>query len=338
MKKGRKKSPLRRIIWILLILAVIGAVGYFVIFKQINAAVTVTYDTYTVKRGDISNSLSFSGSMSAKNYETLSADKSGTVRKIYVTEAEPVVKDQRLIRLSTGEIIKASFDGQVNEISVEEGDEVTANQNLIQIVDFSQMTVSLRVDEYSISKIHVGQACRISLTALGTTLNSEIAHINRISSSNGNTAYYTVSCEATVSDDVLPGMQVTVTIPLEEASDAIILSKSAVSFAGDNSAFVLVQDSNGEMQRVAVQIGVDNDNYVEITDGLTEGQTVYKVAETKSNANSGLLSGLSSLMNNGQNQNNSNQTRNSQRNYSGQNNGFPNGGNFGGSNRPGGMP
>lgn len=338
MKKRKKKSLVARIVRLVLILAVLGLVGYFGIWKQINKEITVTYDTYTTRRGDISNSLSFSGSMSVKNSETLSADKAGTVRKIYVSETESVTKDQRLIRLSTGEMIKASFDGQVNEIGVEEGDEVEANENLIQIVDFSKMTVSLRVDEYSISKIKLGMACRISFTALGTVVESEIAHINRISSSNGNTAYYTVSCDVDVTEDVLPGMQVTVTIPLEEATDTVIISKNALSFTGDNSAYVLVKDDSGEMQRVQVAVGVDNDNYVEITDGLTEGQTVYKVAETKDTSSGGLFSGLSAMMNSNQNQNSNQQNRNSQRSMNGNFPGggnFPSGGNFSGGRMPG---
>lgn len=332
MKGAKKKKRGRRIIRLLLLLLVVGAVGYFVVFRGVNQAVTVTYDTYTTRKGNISNTLSFSGSMSAKNYETLSADKAGTVRKIYVSEAEAVKKDERLIRLSTGEILKASFDGQVNEIAVSEGDDVTANQNLIQIVDFSEMTVSIRVDEYSISKVYLGQPCKVNLTALGTSFDTEIAHINRISSSNGNTAYYSVSCDVAVTEDVLPGMQVTVTIPLEEAEDAVILSKSALSFAGDNSAYVLVSGENGEMSRVPVVVGVDNDNYVEITSGLTEGQTVYKVAEQKTSGNTGLFAGLQSLTS-GSGQNNPGQ------NNSNRNQNFPrsNSGNFGGGNM-GGMP
>ena len=328
---GKKKRG-RRIVRLLLLLLVLGAVGYFVIFRGVNKAVTVTYDTYTTRKGNISNTLNFSGSMSAKNYETLSADNGGLVRKIYVSEAQSVKKDERLIRLSTGEMIKASFDGQVNQISVSEGDEVTANQNLIQIVDFSEMTVSIRVDEYSISKVYLGQPCKVNLTALGTSFDTEIAHINRISSSNGNTAYYTVSCDVNVTDDVLPGMQVTVTIPLQEASDAIILNKSALSFAGDNSAYVLISGENGEMTQVPVTVGVDNDNYVEIASGLTEGQTVYKIAEKKTTGNTGLFSGLQGLSNS--NQTNT-QRNNSNRNYSG-NYQRNSGGNFGGM-PPGGM-
>ena len=45
----------------------------------------------------------------------------------------------------------------------------------------------------------------IAVTALGETFDSEITHINRISASQGSTAYYTVTCEMDVTEDVLPG-------------------------------------------------------------------------------------------------------------------------------------
>ena len=96
----------------------------------------------------------------------------------------------------------------------------------------------------------------------------------------------------TVTDDVLPGMQATVTIPEEEAVDAVILNKEALSFDETNSAYVLMESEDGEMERVYVETGVDNDNYVEITSGLADGDTVYVLEETQTSSSSGLLSSI----------------------------------------------
>ena len=62
-------------------------------------------------------------------------------------------------------------------------------------------------------------------------------------------SYYTVTAAVTVTDDVLPGMQATVTIPEEEAVDAVILNKEALSFDETNSAYVLMESASGEMER-----------------------------------------------------------------------------------------
>lgn len=294
-KKKKRKKRFRKVIVWLVLLAVLGAAGYFILWPRLTASATITYDTYTARTGTISNALSFSGSVSVKNNETLTADSAAIVRQIYVTERQKVSRDDKLMRLSNGTTLRAGFDGEVNEISVAEGDSVSMNASLIQIVDFEHMTISMRVDEYSISDLEVGQDCTVTIKALGEAFDSQIAQINRIPTGGGSTAYYTVTVELSVSENVLPGMQATVSIPMEEAVDAVILNKDALSFGRDNSAYVLMQDKSGAMQQVAVEVGVDNDNYVAITSGLKAGDTVYKQAEAEASAASGLMSLFSSL-------------------------------------------
>lgn len=292
-KPKKKRRWLRRLItWLVLLTVAAGAFALFVL-PTWQAEATTTYVKYTASRGTISNALSFSGSVSVVNNETLTAGAAATVRTVYVAEGDQVEIGDKLMRLSSGETLEASFDGTVNELSVEEGDEVAAGASLIQIVDFAHMKVTMRVDEYQISQVSEGQACRITVTALGETFDSEITHINRISASQGSTAYYTVTCEMDVTEDVLPGMAVTVTIPQEEAVDVVVLSKDALSFDVDNSAYVLRQTAEGVMEKVPVEIGVDNDNYVEITAGLSEGDEVYAEETTSASASTGLSSLMS---------------------------------------------
>ncbi len=294
IKRKRTRKRIRKLIaWIIFIALAAGAVNLFVI-RELKAAATLTYDSFTAARGSISNSMSFSGSIAVVNDETLTSDAAATVRKIYVTEGEAVAAEQRLIRLSDGEILRAGFNGEVNEISVEEGDDVAANQSLIEVVDFQNLQVSIRVDEYSMASVSVGQQCNVTVLALNQTFESEITHINRIPSGGGSTAYYTVTAEFSGSTEALPGMQVTVVIVKNEAQNAVILSSDALSFGPSNSAYVLMKNEAGEMEQVAVEIGVDNDNYVEITAGLDAGATVYKAVETAQDGG-GLLSIFSSL-------------------------------------------
>lgn len=277
-QKKRKRLIKKIVLWIIL-LAIAALAVRFILWPKLMAEATITYDKYTARIGTISNALSFNGTVSVKNNETHSAESAATVRQVFVKEEQQVKKDDKLMRLSDGTNIKASFDGQVNTIGVEVGDEVSMGTNLIQIVDFNNMTVSLRVDEYDISSVKVGQACNVTVKALGQTFPSTISHINRVAASMGNTAYYTVTAELTVTDDVLPGMQVTVSIPQEEALDSIILNQSALSFAPDNSAYVLMYDETSTLQQVPVELGIKNESYVEITAGLNDGDEVYKVAD-----------------------------------------------------------
>ena len=326
-QQKKRKRLLKKIILWLLLLALLGAVGYFVVWPKLTAGATLTYDKYTARIGTITNALTFNGSVSVKNNETHSAEAAATVRQIFVKEEQRVKKDDRLMRLSDGTNIKASFDGQVNAISVDVGDKVSAGDSLIQIVDFQNMTVSLRVDEYDISSVRVGQECTVTVTALKESFPSVISHINRVSSSMGNTAYYTVTAELAVSENVLPGMQATVSILQSEAQNSVILRQDALSFAPNNSAYVLMYDENQALKEVPVELGISNESYVEIKAGLKDGDEVYKLHKASESAG-GLFGSFGSMMGGGQTNNRQNNRQNSggMSNFGGGNYG----GNFGG--------
>ena len=282
--KPRKKRILRKILLFLVLLLILGGVGLYAYFS-LKMEYTVTYDSYTATTGSISNALSFSGNLSLVDSASYVANGSGTVRTLYVAAGDDVKEDQKLLRLSTGQTVTADFDGRVNVLSVEEGDEVSQGDALVQIADFSHMKVAFRVDEYDIGEVSVGQDCTVTVTALERTFESKVDAIDYISSSNGNVAYYTATAYVDVDEGVLPGMQVTVTIPSEVAENVVILKVDALSFDFTNQAFVWMRDEAGELYQVYVTTGVSNGNYIEITEGLQDGDVVYAEAKADQNAN-----------------------------------------------------
>ena len=291
-KNGKKKKRiLRKILVILIVLILLGGAGVYV-WAKLKDKYTVTYDEYTATTGTISNSLSFSGSLALKDSATYTAGSSATVRNVYVANGDPVKKGDKLVRLSTGTTYTADFDGKVNIVSVKVGDEVAAGDTLVQIADFEHMQVSFRVDEYDIGDVSVGERCTVTATATERTFESSVKTINYISSSTGNVAYYTATADVDVDGNVYPGMQVTVTIPQEEAVDVVILKADALSFTLENKAFVYKKAENGSLVESDVEVGVSNGNYVEIKAGLQSGETVYVEVEEEEDSLTGLLSGL----------------------------------------------
>ena len=292
-KKGKKrwKTILRRLVVTVVLLAVLALAGLLGI-RALRQEYAVTYDGYTAAIGSITNALSYSGSLQLVNSATYTAGSGATVRSVYVAEGDRVQAGDKLMRLSSGETVTAGFDGTVNQVYAAPGDEVNANASLVQLADFTHMKVSLRIDEYDIAQVGVGTACRVTTTATSQTFDSEISSINYISSSTGSVASYTATVLVEVGDGIYPGMQVTVTIPQEEAENVVVLKEEALSFTDTNSAFVYMKAADGTMTEVPVEVGVSNGNYVEIRSGLREGDTVYAVAKTTTTTSGGLLSGL----------------------------------------------
>lgn len=289
--KPRKRKLARRIILIVLLLALVGGIGWYA-YNALKREYTTTYDTYTATTGSISNALSFSGNLSLIESASYTAASSSTVKTVYAPAGTVVKEGDRLLRLANGETVTADFDGRVNVLDLAEGDSVAVGDTLVQVADFTHLRVTFRVDEYDISDVAVGQACTVTVTSLEKEYQSSIAAIDYISASTGNVAYYTATAYVDVDGDALPGMQVTVTIPQEEAKDVVILKVDALSFDGSNQAFVYMKNDAGELAQVNVTTGVSNGNYIEITSGLSDGDEVYVEAKAEETGSAGLLSGL----------------------------------------------
>ena len=114
----------------------------------------------------------------------------------------------------------------------------------------------------------------------GAVYDSVISKIDYVSYTGNNVAYYTTTVDVDTGDteNIYPGMQATVTVPLEEANNVTVLKMEALSTARDNTAFVYKQAADGTMERVPVTVGVSNGNYVEIREGVADGETIYAVA------------------------------------------------------------
>ncbi len=294
VKRKKKHRALRRVIVIVLVLLILGGAGYTVL-RGLREEYTVTYEGYTASRGTISNSLSFTGSMQLVDSKTYTASESAKVREVYVSAGDEVQEGDRLVRLSTGEILKADFTGTVNKVEAAAGDEVGPEDTLVQLADFRHMRVSFRIGEGSIGEVAVGQACRVTVTSAGATFEAQVSTIDYASYSGNNVAYYTATVDVDTSgtEQIYPGMQATIVLPQEEAANVVVLRMNAVSTAADNTAFVYKQAGDGSIYQVPVTVGVSNGNYVEIRSGVSEGETVYAVAKKEEK-----LTGLAGLFSN----------------------------------------
>ena len=299
-KRGRKRKILKRIIWMLVILLVLAIVGWSV-YSRLMAEYKITYDPYTATTGSISNSLSFTGSMQLIDSASYTASSDTKVREIYVSVGDKVKDGDKLMRLNGGETIEAEFDGTVSSIDVAKGDEVASGDSLITVADFDHMVVSVRIGESNIGQVAVGQNCKVTVSSAGANFESVIETIDYATYTGNNVAYYTatVKVDTADADNVWPGMQATVTVPLEEAQNVTVLKMDALSTARDNTAYVYKENADGEMEEVAVTVGVSNGNYVEIKEGVTSGETVYKIAE-KEEEETGLAALFSGLFTNRQ--------------------------------------
>ena len=139
-----------------------------------------------------------------------------------------------------------------------------------------EMDIDLSVDELDILNVEEGQSVTVTLDALeDQEFTGEITKVSHIGSNSGGSTKYTVTCQIDKSDDMLVGMNATAVIDVDSADNVLTIPLSAVQ-EENGTSYVYTTNDNGTLGgKTTVTTGLSDDTNVEITNGLSEGQTVY---------------------------------------------------------------
>ena len=190
--------------------------------------------------------------------------------------------------------ITSTIDGEVIEKNLEVGDNIsgvsssgTSVSYPAVIYDRSQLTFDMDIDEKDISKIQVGQKVEITADALdGESFTGVVDKINiNGTTTSGHTSYPVTVLVDGSPEELYPGMNVSAKIIVEEAGSVLTLPVEAVE-RGDTVLVALpgCLDENGNVADLSaveerqVTLGRNDDNYIEIVDGLEEGEVVVALS------------------------------------------------------------
>ena len=281
MRAVRKVRRLIRTLFLLLLLAAAAGALYLYLLPMLESSSVNTYEAYTVRRGGVETENSFSATISVASSEThKNTSRATAIREIYVKNGQAVRKGDKLMQLDNGELLRAGLDGVVTEMRFDTTDWLWNNVDLIRISDLTHLKVSLSVDEYDVRNVSAGQKCYVTIVPTGEVYETEISHVDRVSSSSGQVAFYTVTAELTVPQSVLPGMTASVTIPSDRAENALILDMAALAFDEEKQPYVLQKNDAG-YQKIPVTTGLSDGVQVQILSGLSEGDMVWAVSGTE---------------------------------------------------------
>lgn len=205
--------------------------------------------------------------------------------------------------------IKAPIQGTIIEKNVKAGDKIdntSSSKTLCVIADLSTIIFTINVDELDIDKIELNQ--RVDITADALPNKRFDGFVNNISingsTSNGVTTY-PVEIVVNTPEGLLPGMNVNAEIVIAEKSNVITVPVSAVMRGNtvyvkdDKGASKKEEGEKGRMnavpegfRAVKVTTGLNDDNNIEITEGLSEGDVVYVRVQTTTTTNQMMQGGM----------------------------------------------
>lgn len=156
----------------------------------------------------------------------------------------------------------------------------TDMQTILSICPGKTVTVSVSVDESSILSLEVGQEASVSVDALGDeTFFGTVTEIDTTGSTSGGVTLYTAVITLDKAERMLAGMSASVTIKIEGVENALLIPSDALTQTSSSSyVYTSYNAQTGELGgMIEVATGLNNGSSVEITGGLSEGDTIYYI-------------------------------------------------------------
>ncbi|MBP3232707.1 MAG: efflux RND transporter periplasmic adaptor subunit [Anaerovibrio sp.] len=247
--------------------------------------------------------VAYLNSIGAKSQEELE-----DARYTYDTAASSLEKSQSDLSET---IITAPMDGiVVGEPKTAGTMAVQGNSNptvIMTIADLSKKQILAKVDETDIGTVKVGQNATFTVdTYTGKTFTAKVSKISQTdvtnswntnsstssssSSSSASVIYYYVVLDVDDPENLLlPAMTARVEIVTSEKENALVVPISALK-TDTKGSYVVISLPDGTTENRYVSTGIYSDEYVEIEDGLSDGDIVaitYKAKKT-STSNAGI--------------------------------------------------
>lgn len=257
--------------WVLVIagLAVVGFVGNTLLSQK-----TVPYESVRAKTSDITTWYSFAGNIEANNRETILSQRSATIDEIFVAEGELVAKGKDLLNPSSGDNPEAGMDGEVAEIFVEENETVSPGTKLMTLVDYTDLEVSVKVDEYELAAVTPGKEVQVRISAIDQVFPGVVERIAKEGTIQNGVTYFLAVVKLEYQEALKVGMSAEVTLLKNEVKNAITLPMTAIQFNEDNTAYVYKKNAEGLPAKSPIETGINDGTTVEILGGVTVDEEI----------------------------------------------------------------
>jgi len=206
--------------------------------------------------------------------------------------------------------IRAPVDGTVVSRNMDVGQTVAASFQAPTIFliaqDLTKMQVDTNVDESDVGPVRLGQKASFTVDAYpGVVFPGAVAQIRQAPINVQNVISYDGGIQVANEDlKLFPGMTTNVRILTGRASGALRIPAAALRFRpagasaaraksatpppqksaggpGQAKSVVYILDNGGEPKSMPVKLGLSDGNYLEVLDGLAEGQRVIVGAASK---------------------------------------------------------
>ncbi len=171
-------------------------------------------------------------------------------------------------------VVCAAYSGVITEIEIEAGDTVQGGSRLVSLNQYDEITVHVTVEDEERESIAIGDTVPLMFSAFPEeAFTGAVSDIGEAVVGTDSVAY---EVEIKVAGDVsglYGGMTAEATFLTEAKENVLYVSRRAV-LQEEGKSYVLQRDSEGNVIHKEVKTGFTDGRYVEIKEGLEEGEKV----------------------------------------------------------------
>ena len=185
-------------------------------------------------------------------------------------------------RLSNLEVsyanVKAPIDGVIASRSIKPGNFVQINTPIFRIVDIDQLEATLNVPERELATLKAGLPVELQVDALaGKTFTGIVDRVSPVVDAGSGT-FRVIAAFNNASGQLQPGMFGRLRIDYDRRANALAIPRAALIEDDTKPSVFVVRD--GKALRVALTVGHVEDGWVEVREGLKEGEQVVVAGKT----------------------------------------------------------
>lgn len=165
--------------------------------------------------------------------------------------------------------VTAPISGKVESCSAEVYDRASTNGELCVISGEGEKKVTFYVTQRMLENLAVGDSLTVEKS--GNAYNAVIDEVNTMV--DDSTGMFKVEAQLTDTDNnAATGSTVKLTVTTGKAENVMTIPVDAVYYSGGKAYVYLYED--GKAKKASIEVGINDDDYVEVTDGLSADDLV----------------------------------------------------------------
>lgn len=191
--------------------------------------------------------------------------------------------------------IYSPVSGIVIDKMVLKGQNIMAGMELYKIADLSTVWIQAEVYQYELPWIKLGESADIELSYLpGKTYKGQITYIYPYLGMESKTVKVRIEVKNTPTIDFKQGMFANVNINSPISVESVAVPDQAIIHTGKRDV-VIISIGNGYFEPRDVKLGVTADGYVQILDGIHEGEQIVTSSQFLIDSESNLRAALNAM-------------------------------------------